>query len=302
MKVLLIGYGSIGKRHEEVLSAFKSIESVDIVTKQDILKRQCFKTLEDVKDINQYDYFILSTPTNKHYEQLKYLEEQVENKLIFCEKPLFESKRNLSIKNNKVYLGYVLRFHPLLQKLKKLLKDETIISLHAKCGQYLPTWRSNIDYKDCYSAKKEEGGGVLLDLSHEIDYVYWLSDKIIDIKSYQVHISDLEINTDDLTMFIGKTTSNAMVNISINYISKIAHRFLFVETLESSFQLDFIENELVTKNKTGDIQKYSLENLERNEMFQQMHLDILNKQETVCSYQEGLEVMDMIANIQEQNI
>lgn len=301
MKVLIIGFGSIGKRHYDVLSQLSEIQSIDLVTKQNIEDKICYKNLKDLDNINQYDYFVIASETNKHFEQLKFLEENVKNKLIFCEKPLFESKKDLEIKNNKVFLGYVLRFHPLLEKLKEFVKNENIILVNAKCGQYLPSWRPNTNYKDCYSAKKEDGGGVLLDLSHEIDYVQWLSGQINEIKSYQVKISDLEINSDDLTMLIGKTNKNILVNISIDYISKNTHRKLFVETFEHTYELDFISVKLTKKNKTGLEEIHSFSNLERNYMFEKMHLDILGKQKNICTFKEALDVMDTISTIQEQN-
>lgn len=301
MKVLLIGFGSIGKRHYEVLSKLSEVQTIDLVTKQNIEDKICYKNLKDVDNVNQYDYFLIASETNKHFEQLKFLEENVKNKLIFCEKPLFKSKKDLEIKKNKVFLGYVLRFHPLLEKLKDFTKNENIILVNAKCGQYLPSWRSNSDYKNCYSAKKEDGGGVLLDLSHEIDYVQWLCGQINEIKSYQVKISDLEINSDDLTMLIGKTNKNIFVNISIDYISKNTHRKLSVETFEHTYELDFISNKLVKKNKTGLEEIYSFSNLERNYMFEKMHLDIFNQQKNICTFREALKVMDTISTIQEQN-
>lgn len=301
MKVLIIGFGSIGKRHYDVLSKLSEVQSIDLVTKQNIENIVCYKNLEIVENINQYDYFVIASETNKHFEQLKFLEENVKNKLIFCEKPLFESKQDLKIRNNKVFIGYVLRFNPLLEKLKEFIKNENILLINAKCGQYLPSWRPNSDYRDCYSAKKEEGGGVLLDLSHEIDYVQWLAGQIIELQSYQVKISDLEINSDDLTMLIGKTDKNIFVNISIDYISKITHRKLFVETFENSYELDFIENKLVKKDKAGFEEIFSSLNLKRNYMFEQMHLDIFNEQKSVCTFKEALEVMDTISTIQEQN-
>jgi predicted dehydrogenase len=279
LKVLLIGFGSIGKRHYEVLSNLSEIKTIDLVTKQNIEDKICYKTLEGVLDISKYDYFVIASETSKHFEQLKYLEDNVKNKLIFCEKPLFKSKKELTIKKNQVFIGYVLRFHPLLEKLKTFLKDEDILLANAKCGQYLPYWRPNTDYKNCYSAKKEDGGGVLLDLSHEIDYVQWLCGNIDEIKSYQRKISDLDITSDDLTMIIGKTTKNVMVNISIDYISKITHRRLFIETFENTYDLDFILNKLIKRNKSGLEEIYSFSNLERNEMFEKMHLDTLNQQD-----------------------
>ncbi|MFY4858856.1 Gfo/Idh/MocA family protein [Aliarcobacter butzleri] len=301
MKVLIIGFGSIGKRHYDVLSKLSEIQSIDLVTKQNIENKICYKKLEVVNNINQYDYFVIASETNKHFQQLKYLEGNVKNKLIFCEKPIFQSKQKLEIENNKVFVGYVLRFHPLLEKLKEFIKNEKIILVNAKCAQYLPSWRPNTDYKNCYSAKKDEGGGVLLDLSHEIDYVQWLSGQINEIKSYQVKISDLEINSDDLTMLIGKTYRNILVNISIDYISKITHRKLFVETFKYTYELDFISNKLIKKDKNGVEETYSFSNLERNYMFEKMHLDIFNQQKNVCTFKEALEVMDTISTIQEQN-
>jgi len=303
MKVLLIGYGSIGKRHENVLYSLGNLISrIDIVSKQYLVDKVVFKCLEEVLNIEEYDYYIIASETNKHYEQLTYLESKLSNKSIFCEKPLFESKKTLPIINNTVYVGYVLRFHPLLQKLKELIKNEKVINVNVNCGQYLPTWREGTNYKISYSAKKEEGGGVLLDLSHEIDYVQWLFGKIIDIKSYQLKISDLEIDSDDLTTLIGKTENQTIVNISIDYISKIQYRKMLIHTLNYSYELDFIKNYLIVKDKLGFEETYNFTNLERNYMFEEMHKSVLNSKNIICTYDEALNVMDTIQAIQEQNI
>ncbi|APC97961.1 Gfo/Idh/MocA family protein [Francisella frigiditurris] len=301
MRALIIGFGSIGKRHYEVLSGLNEIENVDLVTKQTIENTVCYSDLESVVNIVQYDYFIIASETNKHFEQLEYLENTVTDKLILCEKPLFQTKQNLEIKNNKVFVGYVLRFHPLLEKLIKFIQDEKIIVAYAKCGQYLPLWRPDTDYRKCYSAKKIDGGGVLLDLSHEIDYVQWLCGQIIDVKSYQTKVSDLEIDSDDLTMLIGRTNKSVFVNISIDYISKQTHRSLLLETIENTYKIDFISNRLVKKNKVGIEEVYSFSNLERNYMFEKMHLDAINDCKVICSLKEAMNVMETISTIQEQN-
>lgn len=301
MKVLIIGFGSIGKRHYEVLLEISEVKTIDIVTKQNLKEYKTYKILEDVNNINEYDYFVISSETSKHFEQLKYLDKNVKDKLIFCEKPLFETNKELELNNNRVFVGYVLRFHPLLSKLKGYIKDENIILASAKCGQYLPTWRTNIDYRDSYSSKKEEGGGVLLDLSHEIDYVQWFCGEIDEIKSYQLKISDLEIETDDITMIIGKTTKNIAINISIDYISKLTHRKLLIETLDNTYELDFILNKLTKKNKSGLEEIFSFSNLERNYMYKEMHLDIFQNQKSICTFEEGINIMKTISTIQEQN-
>lgn len=301
MKALIIGYGSIGRRHHKILHKINDIEEIHIVTKQSLENKIYFHQLEDICDLDIYDYFIIASETYKHFDQLEYLESKISNKIIFCEKPLFESKKELSIVKNKVFIGYVLRFHPLLQKLKIFLQVEKVISVNIKCGSYLPDWRHNIDYRNSYSAKKEEGGGVLLDLSHEIDYVQWLFGKVTEIKSYQIKVSNLEIDSDDLVVAIGKTNKGSIINFSIDYISKIPHRRLIVDTDEKSFELDFIRNILIKKEKNMLEQKYEFPKLERNYMFEQMHKSILSNQEFVCTFLEGMEVMETISYIQEQN-
>jgi len=301
INVLIIGYGSIGKRHEEVLSSFKTVHSIGIVSRQNLNKKIVYKSLYSIENIDYYDYFIIASETNKHYEQLVFLEKSIKNKIIFCEKPLFSNSKHLDIYNNKVYVGYVLRFHPLLMKLKDLVKDEKIININAKCGQYLPSWRPNSDYRKSYSASKEQGGGVLLDLSHELDYVQWFVGKIKDIKSYQVKVSDLEIDSDDLSTLIGRTEDEGIVNISIDYISKITHRSLHIDTIESSYYLNFMANSLIEQKKVGEKNIYIDDSLERNDMFINMHKSVLNKEDILTSYVEAKEVMETIITIQENN-
>jgi len=299
LKVLIIGYGSIGRRHDEVLSSLNY--RVDIVSSQIILDRIVYKKLEEIKNLNEYNYFIIASPTNQHYQALKYLESQVVNKIIFCEKPLFETYKHLERGSNKVYIGYVLRFHPLLKKVKQFLEEDKPISINVNCGQYLPTWREGREYQDSYSAKKDEGGGVLLDLSHEIDYTQWLCGLMVDIKSYQIKISDLDIDSDDLTTFIGRSDAGVIVNMSIDYISKVTHRQMIIHTLNYTYSVDLINNKLFIKNKKGVEQLFTCEMLERNSMFKEMHTSILDNYTTACTYAEAVEVMKTITTIQEQN-
>ncbi|MBN1840600.1 MAG: Gfo/Idh/MocA family oxidoreductase [Campylobacterales bacterium] len=301
MKVLIVGYGSIGKRHEEVLLTSLHVKEIHIVTQQDIQEKITFKTLQSVHELESYDYIIIASETYKHFEQLRYLEEKVSKTLIFCEKPLFETHKTLEILNNTVYVGYVLRFHPLMQKLKNLLKDEHVISANVYCGQYLPTWRQGTDYRASYSAKKAEGGGVLLDLSHEIDYVQWLCGCIKEVHSYQAKISNLEIDSDDMTTFIGKTEQNVIVTVSMDYISKLTRREVMVHTLENTYVLDVVRTTLIQKNKEGVEHRYTCESLERNAMFEAMHHSILAHESMACTYGEAQDVMKTIMMIQEQN-
>lgn len=302
MNILIIGYGSIGKRHEEVLKTIDKNFEIHIVTKQNLNEKITFKDLDAINDLCVYDYFIIASETHKHYDQLQYLNSKLKNKIIFCEKPLFEKFKPFGNINNIIYIGYVLRFHPLMLKLKEMLSNEKIITASIKCGQYLPGWRPNIDYRNSYSAKKSEGGGVLLDLSHEIDYCQWLFGKLSEIKSYQLKISDLKIDSDDIAMFIGKTGNGVLINLSVDYISKITHRKMIIETFERTYELDFIANTLKQNDKNGNSRLFDVKKLKRNDLFISMHSSILSDGRHACTMGEGLDVMHTIKMIQEQNI
>lgn len=305
MKVLLIGFGSIGRRHYDVLKAFSTISEIHVVTKQTLTEMTTFTCLDDVSNLEQYDYFLIASETSKHFEQLNWLNERVANKKIFCEKPLFEKNQRFKNSRNDIFVGYVLRFHPLLQQLKSLIEVEgqTILSLNVSCGSYLPDWRTNIDYRESYSAKKSQGGGVLLDLSHELDYTNWITGGLTDIKSFQTKVSNLEIDSDDFVAMIATTKERGGVNLSIDYFSKLSHRKLLLNTNEFTLELDLIKNTMTQTFLSGEVESYETLSLERNYLFEQMHNDILfnSPPKFACDLKSGLEVMAIIQTIQDEN-
>lgn len=303
MKVLIVGYGSIGKRHYEILNSFKYINAIDIVTKQNIVNIKSFKKLTDVDDLDKYDYFIISSETVSHYGQLKYICSKVENKKILVEKPLYDKKEKNIITSNKIFIAYNLRFHPILVKLKELLKGKDIYYVHIICGQYLPTWRPTQDYKKSYSADITKGGGVLRDLSHELDYSKWLFGNIKNIQSINSKVSDLEIKSDDIFTMIAVTANKTIINLTIDYISKVAIRRLIIHTKENTIEADMINNTLFIYDKEGKKENIQIDSSNRNYTYTQMHQAIINNDiENVCSYEYGKEIVDIIENIEYKEI
>ena len=295
MNALIIGYGSIGKRHCKVLEQICS--RIELVTSQNVANKKCYKNLREV-NLGEFDYLVVATPTNTHFEILNFLDENVKGKIILCEKPIFDKIYDFSPKNNQIFIGYVLRYHPLLNRLKNMLKDEKIIYLNAICGQYLPTWRSG-DYTKYYSANGKMGGGVLLDLSHEIDYATWLCGELTDIKSLNGKVSNLQISSDDLCLIIAKSEFG-FVNISVDYLSHAVYRKLIIQTDTATYTLDFISNDLIKKDKLGNQKRHKARKFERNFIFLKMHQDILSKQKFACDFNKGLKVMEIIKKVQEQ--
>ena len=301
MRVLLIGFGSIGKRHFEILASFEQIAAIDVVTKQNIQNKGAlsFKELSDVQDFEHYDYFVIASETAKHYQQLKYVCSKVDNKKVIVEKPLYDKCYEAFTCNNKVFTAYNLRFHPVLQKLKNIIENEQIYYVNAICGQYLPSWRPNQDYRLSYSADINQGGGVLRDLSHELDYLTWLFGGINKIDSINAKISDLDINSDDIFTAIAVTDDKTIVNVTVDYISKIPMRRLIIHAENSTVEADLINNNITISDKKASVNVINIEAKDRNYTYTKMHEAIMNDEfKTVCSFEEGKKVVDIIDSVE----
>lgn len=303
MNVLIVGYGSIGKRHYTLLQHVDTITSIDIVTKQELPEKATYKDLQDVTDLSSYDYFVIATETSKHFEQLKFLCSKVVDKLILVEKPIFDKNRPQLICSNFVAVAYNLRFHPLLQKLKELLSHEDVYYANIVAGQYLPTWRPEQDYRDSYSAKLSLGGGVLRDLSHELDYINWLFGDFTIVESINTHISNLEIEADDIFTALAKTSKGTIINVTMDYISKMPMRRLTIHTKHKTIEASFITNTIDLYDLNGIKETIECDKIDRDYTYMAMHNSVLTQnRDFLCSYEDGLKVMEQIGSVQFKRI
>ncbi len=299
MKILLVGYGSIGRRHHEVLLSINDVNRVDIVTKQRLSGETCFTSIEGIDSLDVYDYFIIASETAKHYEQLKTICSKVSNKKILVEKPLFDKNYKGFRCQNKVFVAYNLRFHPIIQKLKALLNNERVLHVNVITGQYLPTWRPDQNYRQSYSADLSQGGGVLRDLSHELDYIYWLFGEFIILKAINTKISDLEIQSDDIFTALCKNSTGTIINVTMDYISKVPLRKIVIHTEENTILANLISNTLEVYTKEGIKHSVELPTVDRNYTYRCMHSAIMkNKTTSISTYSDGLYIVNIINNIQ----
>ena len=151
--ILISGYGSIGKRHANILSKLVKKKNITILTSQNISKFRTIKKIKDLIRVNP-DYIVICNPTAEHINKIKFIEKNFKNKKVLVEKPLFSKPNTINIKKNRYYVGYTFRFNPIINFLKKKIRFKKIWSVNIFCGSYLPSWRNNIDYRKSYSAKK----------------------------------------------------------------------------------------------------------------------------------------------------
>lgn len=300
MKSLIIGYGSIGRRHYDVLSSLRMFDEIHVVTKSSPDGITVFHSLEEVPSIDAYDYYVIASETYKHLEQLKYLDSRVKGRTIFCEKPLFMTYEDYKPENNNVIAGYVLRFHPLIGYIRELIKGRKVLDVNVYCGSYLPEWRQS-DYRQSYSAKKQDGGGALLDISHEIDYSAHLFGKLTELKSIQTKVSGLEIDSDDTVHIIGRTENGTVMSLSMNYTSRIPVRKMIIICEDMTLCADMLECSYDVRYGDGETETYKLKKTDRNGMFVAMHTAALTDNKYICSYDDALSVMKTIQMVQGEN-
>ncbi|WP_270965645.1 Gfo/Idh/MocA family protein [Campylobacter upsaliensis] len=293
-KALIIGFGSIGKKH---FLALKTLGfEVSVVSKsanESLFKEfgefEIYRSLKGL-DLNEFELFIIANITTKHYKTLQFLDKRLKNKSILVEKPLFE--KNYSFKEsgkNRIFVAYLLRFHSVIMQLRELLKDEKPYFASLECDSYLPKWRS-VDYRQNYSAKKKLGGGVLLDLSHELDLALFLFGTL-KLKFAQVQkISELEIKSDDFS-FLALEKKGLKVHIRLNYFSKFEKRQIIIHTEKLSLSVDLREAKIsIFKENESEILNYESDTIS---LLARLQEAVLRKDESLCTLKEAKRLLKL---------
>jgi predicted dehydrogenase len=287
--VLVCGFGSIGQRHVRILREMGL--TVHVFSRRKLPEENKFQSLEDALKEVAPEYVVIANETSDHYSALKTaLYFEVPN--ILVEKPLFSTLIEKLPENLKsqVSIAYNLRFHPLLQRLCSEIKERIVLSVHIYVGQYLPDWRPQQDYRKSYSVSRAQGGGVLRDLSHELDYINWLFGPWRAISALGGHYSSLAGDSDDVFCLLLKMERCPAVSLQMNYLDRCGRREITINTDEHTYHLDLVKQEY-KKDKEQNI----LFSLERDETYRNQHTDMLNNHgKLCCSLLEGLDVMRMI--------
>ena len=271
MNVLVSGFGSIGKRHSEVLTEMGHSVSVVSHHLEKNGKYRVFRSLDEAFAADHFEYIVIANPTGEHLPILQRVVSRYPESVIFIEKPIFSDlKKFISLKSYKIVVGYVLRAHPLLRKAVDLLRGKKLFSCRACCGQHLPDWRPETDYRKCYSADSLRGGGVLRDLSHELDYLYMIAGNWKRVSAIGGKFSDLQISSDDQFGILFETERCPLCICQIDYLSRNVHRNIFVEYENGSLHLDFIAGKLIHNGAEESV------TLERNDLFTTMHKELMN--------------------------
>jgi predicted dehydrogenase len=262
MKIIFFGLGSIGLRHAHILAEDKS------------KKLFAYRTFKGKRDYNlpiteltswkevaaiRPDVAFITNPTAMHVETATECAKRGMH--LFIEKPIDSSLKGLYtllhlVRKNKLstYVAYVLRFHPVIKKLKSILEREDCYHVRVLTTSNLSGWRKGRDPKQSYSAQKKLGGGVILDLSHELDYIQYLLGDLKSIKGQYGRRSGLTKDTEDYADFLIETKKGP-VNLHIDYLSHMEQRVIQIDFKDKTLVGDLIASTLTTYQKAKLVKK-----------------------------------------------
>ncbi len=235
MRLLVIGAGSIGSRHAgnccshgEVALLDCDAERVQKIAGQLDITGFCRE--QDAWDWAP-DGVIVATPTHLH---LEFAHRALENgiKAVLIEKPISHSMEGVDrliasaeAQGAQLFVVTNMRFHPAIQTLKAnigLVGRPLFARGHF--GNYLPNMRPDVDYRTLYAAHRAQGGGVILDVIHEIDYMSWLFGPVTAVTASAATLSDLEIDVEDYATLMMEHDSGVRTTLTMDYLQQCKRR------------------------------------------------------------------------------
>jgi len=288
MRVLIIGFGSIGIKHARSLSNLG--QDVAVVSRRAVDWPKVYGSIPQAIADWAPQYVVIASRTSEHWADLKALIACLFTGTVLIEKPVFDHQIDLPENNfSNIFIGYNLRLHPLLVRMKALLSRATIFAVHAYVGSDLTRWRPQIDYRDSNSAHRKEGGGVLKDLSHELDYLNWMFGQWRHLTASGGHVSALEIDSDDVFSILYKTDRCPVITIQMNYLDSPPRREFVALTDTGTVRADLIAGTLDVAGK------YEYFGAVIQDTYTKQHQAVIDgNTSNLCGIDDGLEIMQMI--------
>ncbi|QZA89086.1 Gfo/Idh/MocA family oxidoreductase [Salinarchaeum sp. IM2453] len=268
MKVLVVGLGSIGHRHARLL---KNIDKhIDVIA----LRQECTGNSLGIQEYSSFkkafkkdiDAAVIANPTHKHVKTaIKCAKNDCH---LLIEKPLSHSLEGVDTLINIVsdrelitLMGCQLRYDPILEKIREMIKETAlgeIVSYRAETGSYLPDWRPDQDYRSSYSADPQMGGGVVLDLIHELDYTYWLLKELKITASEISYVDMLDINSEAVAEMIFRSHNGPIGSIHLDYCRRKPKREIEV-ICEQGTIIGDLKNKELTVERHNSVERESFD-------------------------------------------
>jgi len=320
------GGGSIGKRHVRLLRESFPDSKIILVSRytkpEELLQADIIlKDLDELSELRP-DITFIASPASLHVENALQVSKYCS--AIFIEKPISDKLNNAknltkTFLDNNIFcqIGYNLRYQPSLIFFREYIQKGilgTIYTIHVEAGQFLPSWRPNSDYRNTVSASKELGGGVMTELSHELDYISWIFGKPTWVNAQNGKISNLEVNVEDYSKInLGysseKNKSDMICSVNLDFFRQNPTRTCQVACSKGSIIWDGI---------TGTVSVFMEETKSWNELYNNptprdytykkqiddVYSNIINRKKASTTISDGIKVLEIIeaARVSSENL
>lgn len=315
-KILVVGYGSVGRRHTENLRHLGCDDLVFLRSGRPDVIDQVSPRGEQVHDLSEalaHDIVaaIIATPSAKHLDTALPLAKHGCH--LFIEKPVSadcdiercEQLIQIAREQNLVTMvGCQFRFHPLLKALREGLRSGRIGTpqeARAEWGEYLPDWHPWEDHRAGYAARKDLGGGVMLTLIHPIDYLYWLFGEADEVQAEYGKLGQLETNVpDDWAKLKIRFKQDVSAQVDLDYMQRPAVHRLSIAGSSGHATMDFHAGELIWTLDSEETKHIAVDSdFTRNDMFvsEMKHfLDcVAERKATELPLEDGLAALRIVA-------
>jgi predicted dehydrogenase len=256
--VLVLGAGSAGQRHARLLAEGGGDVTITDPDNERAEKSGFPAAPFDLDRIGGYDGIVVASPSVFHPEQA--LAALATGARVLVEKPLATEAGPLdavvAAAGDRLMVGYNLRFHEPMGRIVQLVQERrlgVVHQAHVWFGSWLPDWRPEVDYRMTYSARRDLGGGVLLDAIHELDLLLWLfGDDRFEVEGAVVdRVGPLDIDVEDTVSAVLRHTTGAVVSLSLDYLSRRYRRGVEVIGTEATARLDWARGVIEVEDANG---------------------------------------------------
>ena len=315
-RVAIVGFGSIGQRHFQILKKLRpNVEivlirsGIGIKNNNENLSDGVFKNINDIN--LKIDAAIICSPAPFHLKQAEIF---IKRKIpVLIEKPISNNLNN--IKKFKlicqkfdalVLVGYNLRYSKSLNFFYKLvlsLKVGKPLSAKIRCTSYLPNWRPKQNHIKSISASAHLGGGVLLELSHELDYSNWIFGDFAQIHSI-TNNKKLKTNVEDCAHLNLISEKNLPVSIYLDFFNKKIERTCKLDGSKGTLTWNGIKNYITFEKKNGKVKNWKF-NDNKNSTYEDQLSHFINciekKTTPKVPLQNGIDALNLVLMAKKSN-
>lgn len=311
-RCLVVGSGSIARRHIANLRQLLPQAEVAcvsasgrVVAPDETLATVCLASFDEAVGWRP-ELAVIASPASLHLDHAVALLET--GIAVLIEKPLSDSlfrhdvlATRLAPWRDRIEVAYNLRFLSSCRRMRSLIEEQIvgrIHSVHIDLGQYLPDWRPESDYRRNVSANRSLGGGVLLELSHEFDYLTYLFGRFDRVFCVTGQSGLLEIDVEDRADILLTRADGLVAQLHMDFLQRKATRHRKVIGQHGNLQWDLIGNSITLETGSEKEILFSEPNVDRNAMYLELLCGFIDlaqgRTPPRVSYEDGLAVLAMV--------